>query len=179
MATVEELRKQIIAKLEAGEATEELEGQLETAIKEERRAGERDRLSAIANRRKQLKAQAEGIASKCGEQAQAIDRFLKVKDTSVKSIRAIITKLEELEPAQAACFAEYYNYNQFWEETRHIPRNYLPAGLTCPMMAHSKYAGPEIVQWTAHYLKLALECLTQVETAEVKPMPGSPEKDEV
>jgi hypothetical protein len=176
MPTVSEIRKQIVDALMAGEDTAALEKQLRVARLAEMGRAEVDSLKAVAGRRADLKAQAASLTARVKVQGEAIDQFLKARDGLAKGIQKIILQAKSLEPLQASCFSEFSNGQAFRDATGKLPANYWN-GATCPMLAHDKCEGPEIVQWLQHYLGLALESLSKARRLEIQPVKGAVEAE--
>jgi hypothetical protein len=168
MATVKELRKDILEALEKGEPTEKLERQLQTERLREATAGELDELAAIATRRKELRTHAQVIEGKVERQDAAVGAFLEARAPIIKALEDVRAQAVELQPLQDLCRAEYGAPVDFVREVRDIPQGYLPLSLTLHSLASgvSGVSEQELTAGVLFHIDAALDILRKCQRLE-------------
>ncbi len=139
--TIKAIQKQIVAKLEAGEDVSELSRQLAQERAKIAAAIEIQELKKIAEQRQQLRDKAEAVKVKVQKQGEAIDLFLKARDTLVSQLQPLLEPMKELAKMQAPSYSkepgECYIFNDignFAGAVRGVPEGYLPANFGCPFL---------------------------------------------
>jgi len=139
--TIKAIQKQIIVKLEAGEDVSELTKRLAQERAKIAAQAEIEQLKKIANERQALRDKAEAVKVKVQKQGEAIDTFLKARDTLVSQLQLLLAPMSELAKMAAAAWerepGECYIFNdlgQFAGAIRGIPQGYLPSDWGCPFL---------------------------------------------
>jgi len=133
MTTITELQKKVVKALETGQdpapILKEL-ADLRAAIAME---AEKAELQKIADERQALRDKAEVVKGKIQKQGEAIDIFLKARDTVTTELAPIVERAKELPKLQSECYAEYHDPGILvW--TAKLPEGYLPKDLSVPML---------------------------------------------
>ncbi len=132
--TIKAIQKQIVTKLEAGEDITGLTRQLTRERAKIAAQAEVEQLKKIADERQTLRDKAEAIKVKVQKQGEAIDSFLKARDTITETLAPIVDKAKELPELQKNCYAEFNDIQQFAWTVRNIPLDYLGKGFGCPLL---------------------------------------------
>ncbi len=139
--TIKAIQKQIITKLEAGEDVSELTRRLAEERAKIAAQAEVEDLKKIAYERQALRDKAEAVKAKVQKQSDAIDAFLKAKDSLVSQLQPLLEPMSELAKMAAPSWArdpgECYIFNdlgQFAATVDRIPKGYLPAYFGCPFL---------------------------------------------
>lgn len=132
--TIKAIQKQIVAKLEVGEDVSELSRQLAQERAKIAAEVEVSELKKIASERQKLRDAAEAVKVKVQKQNEAIDAFLKARDTLISQLQPLLEPMKELAKMQAPSWerepGECYLFNdigQFAAAVQGIPEGYLPA----------------------------------------------------
>jgi len=124
------LQKRIVLSRERGEdpapiLQEQAELRAKIAAAAEIEAADR-----IVGERKALRDKAEAIKTKCQIQADAIDAFLKLRDSIVAELTPIIKKAMDLPQLQENCYSQFRTVIGFPK----LPAEYLPPDTKAPML---------------------------------------------
>jgi hypothetical protein len=134
----------------------------------------------IVDARKVLRDKAEQIKAKIQNQGEAIDTFLKARDSITEALLPILDKAKELPGLQDKCFAEFHDAMQAGSITR-MAGGFLPADLTIPMLQLGKGDQDvyDVSKRILMYLSFAYGLLANLQKVESKPMqpPIDPELD--
>mgnify|MGYP001146971889 CR=1 FL=1 len=125
--TIKAIQKQIIVKLEAGEDVSELTRRLAQERAKIAAQAEVEQLNKIADERQALRDKAEAVKAKVQKQGEAIDTFLKARDTIITPLAELVEKAKELPKLQGACHEQYHDAFVFGADMRQIRKGYLPA----------------------------------------------------
>ena len=147
--TIKAIQKQIIVKLEAGEDVSELIRRLAQERAKIAAQAEVEQLKKIADERQALRDKAEAVKAKVQKQGEAIDTFLKARDTLVSQLQPLIEPMSELakmtaaswEREPGACYSGFGDMGQFAGAVRSVPKGYLPADFGCAFL---EMAGGEV-----------------------------------
>lgn len=170
MATVADIRKQIVEALENGEDTSKLETQLKQARLAEQTKAEVSELQAIATRRLDWQKKAEAIQDKAERQGNAIDAFLELRDSITGSLKDLLDQARALPKAQDECYANFHDTFQFGAAVRRIPANgFLPEDFSLPMleMAGGKVSAYDKGAEGLWYLQAAYGTLANLKKGEI------------
>jgi len=140
--TIKAIQKQIIVKLEAGEDVSELTKRLAQERAKIAAQAEIEQLKKIADERQALRDKAEAVKVKVQKQGEAIDAFLKARDTLVSQLQPLIEPMSELakmaaagwEREPGACYSGFGDIPQFAAAVKGISEGYLPADFGCPFL---------------------------------------------
>jgi len=140
--TIKAIQKQIIIKLEAGEDVSELTRRLAQERAKIAAQAEIEQLKKIADERQALRDKAEAIKTKVQKQGEAIDAFLKARDTLVSQLQPLLEPMSELakmaaaawEREPGACYSGFGDIRQFAAAVNQVPKGYLPADFGCPFL---------------------------------------------
>jgi len=170
MATVTELRKQIVAALEKGEPTEGLERQLKEARLVEQTSKEVSELQGIASKRQELKQRADSIVAKAKLQGEAIDAFLQARDAIIEPLQAIVKQARALPQLQEKCYAEFHDGLQAGWAVR-ATGGFLPEDFTYPMLDFADGVTPayDAASRVFQFLSFGLGILSNLRKNERKP----------
>lgn len=92
-------------------------------------------LQKKADERQALKDEAAKIQEKVKLQGEAIDAFLKARDSVIKALSPILKQAGKLPPLQEACYEQYHDIFMFGATMGTIPKGYLSVdGFSCPML---------------------------------------------
>jgi len=130
---IKELQKRIVKALETGRDPTPIQkelGQLRAKIAAE---AEMEELKKIVDKRQELRNKAEALKLKVQQQDEAIDNFLKARDSIIESLATILVKVRELPKIQDECYRQFQDAGQLLWITK-LPEGYLPKGLTVPML---------------------------------------------
>ncbi len=164
MATIQELRKDIVEAISKGEPTAKLEGQLQQMRLKEATDSEVAALKQVAVRRAELKAMAATIEGKVARQNEAVSQFLAARAEVVKALLEAKAQVKGLQPLQDACFVEYppgaFNFRK---ATQDIPEGYLPSDMVqeelCCDFKEGHVSGQELTASSLYYLEKAIDVL--------------------
>jgi len=141
LAEVKRLQKAIVQCLERGEDSTALLQELSEVRAEIARGIEREELSKVAERRKELRERAEAVKARVERQGAAIDAFLQARDELVRQLEPCFEPLRELARMGAGPWdrepGECYRYAdamQFLGALRDIPAELLPEDFSCPTL---------------------------------------------
>ncbi|MFC1980256.1 hypothetical protein ACFLVS_05365, partial [Chloroflexota bacterium] len=140
--TIKAIQKQIIVKLEAGEDVSDLTRRLAQERAKIAAQAEVEQLKKIADERQALWEKAEVVKAKVQKQGEAIDAFLKARDTLVSQLQPLLEPMSELakmaaagwEREPGACYSGFGDIPQFAAAVKGIPEGYLPADFGCPFL---------------------------------------------
>ena len=181
MATVEQLRRDILEALQKGEPTEKLERQLQAERLKAATDSEVEALRGIAARRSELKSRASAIEGKTARQSEAIAYFMQARNEVVKSLEEVRILSGQLQPLQDACRAEYGAPVDFVREVRDIPQGYLPSSLTLHSLASgvSGVSEQELTAGVVFHIDAALDILRKCQRLERSLPHQLPDSEEV
>lgn len=129
------LQKRIVKALETGKdpapLLKEL-GELRAKIAAEAELAE---LQKIADERQKKWDFAAKVQEKVKLQGEAIDAFLKLRDSITEALSPILERAQELPKLQEACYEQYHDPFVFAAVVKTIPKGYLSMdGFNCPML---------------------------------------------
>jgi hypothetical protein len=164
MATIEQLRKDIVEAIGKGEPIGKLEKELQAERLRAQTDSEVETLRGISARRAELKARAATIQGKVARQSDAVNQFLAARGSVVKALLEAKAQVKGLQPLQDACFVEYPSGSfNFRQATQGIPEGYLPSSLVQEELVcdykDARVSGVELVASSLHYLEKALDVL--------------------
>jgi hypothetical protein len=166
---IKEIQKQIIVKLEAGEDVSELTQRLAQERAKIAAQAEVEELEKIAAGRQALWDQAAKVQEKARLQGEAIDTFLKLRDTLVSQLQPLLKPMSELVKMAAASWERepgvcyiFNDIGQFAATVRQIPKGYFPADFGCAFleMAGGKEDARDKARKAHAFLMWALGILT-------------------
>lgn len=135
------LQKKIIDALEAGKDTSALQKELRELKMEIIEKKELEDLKVIADEKKDIENKATEIIKKVAKQSNAIDDFLKKRDSLTAQIKPLIKEFQELAKLSAASWekepGQCYIFNDigmFAAAVRDIKSDYLPADFGCAFL---------------------------------------------
>jgi hypothetical protein len=131
---IKEIQKKIIVKREAGEDITELAQELVQERAKEATAAEVKELDKIVAERQVLRDKATKVQQKTKLQGEAIDTFLTKRDAITEALAPILEKARELPQLQGECYAQYHDSFMLGADIRTLPKGYLPANFSCPML---------------------------------------------
>jgi hypothetical protein len=168
MATVKEIKREILAALEAGTSTTALEKALQAERLREQTAGEVAELAAIAQKRSDFKARAQLITEKTAKQNEAIAVFMEARRPIMKALEDVRAQAVEMQPLQDRCRAEYGAPVDFLREVRDMPQGYLPPSLTLHSLASgvSGVSEQELTAGVVFHIDAALDILRKCQRLE-------------
>ena len=161
--TIKAIQKQIVVKLEAGEDVSGLTKRLAKERAKIAARAEIEQLGKIADERRALRNKAEVVKVKVQKQSEAIDAFLKLRDTLVSQLQPIIEPMAEMARMQTLGKdgpSECYIFNdmvQFAGAVNTVPQGYLSANFGCPFleMADGKQDARDKASEAYYYLLAA------------------------
>ena len=164
MATIQELRKDIVEALEKGEPTAPLEKELQAERLRAQTDSEVAALKGIADHRAELRARAATIEAKVARQNEAVARFLEARSEVVKALLEAKAQVKGLQSLQDACFVEYppgaFNFRK---ATQDIPEGYLVSDMVQGELVYdykeARVSGVELVASALYYLEKAIDVL--------------------
>ncbi len=179
MASVTELRKEIISAITRGEPTDKLEKELTSARIAEQTAKEVAELRAVADKRKEFEASATRIELRASNQGKAIESFLELRDTITGPLAELVTQAKALILAQEACYKNFNDSFVFGGSIRLIPQGFLPEGFSCPRldMRGGEVPSYEKAKEAIQYLMWALGILQAFEVGKMIAAPSAQVKE--
>jgi len=180
MATVTEIRKEIVEAIARGEDTGKLEKQLREAKLAEETRKEVSELRAVADKRLEYQAKATTLEARAKAQGEAIDAFLALRDTLIGPLAELLTQAKALPGLQVAC----YNLNDSYvlgSAIRQIPQGFLPENFSCPRldMAGGKVPSYEKATEAIQYLTAGLGILQAFEVGKMTAFQAPAKEDMV
>jgi len=166
MATVQELRSNIVQALLRCESTAALEKALLAERLREATAAELAELQKVASRRAGFRERAKSISARVEQQRAAVRAFLEARDLATAALDEAKVKVEALQRLQFASFV-YPKATDYWVEVGDIPQGYLPDGLTLDALASDLVPGTDL---TAEALKRLQACRDLLASAVAQPV---------
>lgn len=170
--TVTGLQKRIVKALEMGQdpapLLKEL-GELRAKIAAE---GELAELQKIADERQVLKDKAAKVQEKVKLQGEAIDAFLKLRDSITEALMPILEQAKELPKLQEECYIQYHDSFRFGAAMGKIPKGYLATdGFSCPMleMASGVHESYDVAAQALFYLQAGYGLLANLMKGKLTP----------
>ena len=128
-----DLKKRLVLAKERGEDITPIlteRKQLQVKIADEAASKEADK---IVTERQALRDQASAIVSKCRIQGEAIDAFLKERDSIISELTPIVKRAMGLPALQEACYSQFRNPMEI-PFIKKLPAGYLPPDIKVPMI---------------------------------------------
>ena len=181
MATVTEIRKEIVEAIAKGEDTSKLEKQLTVAKLAEQTSKEVSELRAVADKRLEYQAKATTLEARTSNQGKAIESFLALRDGLIKPLAELIEQAKALIPAQEACYKNFNDSFVFGSALRQIPQGFLSEGFSCPRldMAGGKVPSYEKAKEAIQYLMAGLGILQAFEVGKMTAFQAPAKEDMV
>jgi len=181
MATVTEIRKEIVEAIARGDDTGKLEKQLREARLAEETRKEVSELRAVADKRLEYQTQATTLEARAKAQGEAIDAFLALRDTLILPLAELITQAKTLPGLQSECYANFHDSFVFGSSIRQIPQGFLSEGFSCPRldMAGGKVPSYEKAKEAIQYLMAGLGILQAFEVGKMTAFQAPAKEDMV
>ena len=137
---IKELQKRIINAIETSHDPAPIQKELEAVRAKIAAEAELEELKKIADKRKELRNQAEKLKVKVKQQSEAINNFLKERDSAIELLATILSKVRELPRLQDECCSQFFDAGQLGFIQK-LPEGYLPKGLAVPFLEGSDGIG--------------------------------------
>jgi len=173
MKTVEQVRKEMVKAIEEGSDLAPLEKELADIRASVVAEADRAELQKIVADRQALRDRAQAIQASAQKQREAIDAFLKLRDSIISPLSKTLEEIGQLPALQLASQSQYYDVTQLIAAAR-LPNGYLPQDFTAPVLAMMN--GHPIQDAAAHavfYLQAGYGLLANL-TKEERPVPARP-----
>lgn len=133
LASIRELQKRIVRALETGQDPAPILKELADLRASIAMEAEKAELQKIVNERQALRDKAEAVKVKVQKQGEAIDTFLKARDSITEALIPILQRAMELPGLQNECYSQYHAPGEM-SFLMKLPEGYLPKGLAIPML---------------------------------------------
>ncbi|MFA5064955.1 MAG: helix-turn-helix domain-containing protein [Dehalococcoidia bacterium] len=130
---IKELQKKIVTSLEKGTDPAPLLKELSDLRAKIASNAELAVVKKIADERQRLRDSASQVQEKVKLQSEAIDTFLKLRDSITTSLKELLEQALPLIKLQSDCYIQYHNVGKLAWMAK-LPNGYLPEDLTVPFL---------------------------------------------